>query len=773
MREQSPTPVDLAFEIWPGPLPIEVLLADIAIRDALQPHLADRTETEKLIRVGELLRGFGQWCETNAVRTVVTSSKTQFTPEEEATVASRLFFLDSSDGQETRTARRSLAVSFDGWLEKANGSRLRDGKVRTRLWASYLAQLRLFLATLEQQDPVGALLARARAKLNSSHYGDATSLANEALTRALVSESPGTNPARARTIMAMSIIHGGGDHHEAWRLAQLAADDGAINGHPPLAFQVLVTKALAALALGKTQASEAALDAAAVIEHDAFDDRVLLEVRARLLEVSGDNEGALALFDQARREWLAAAETETDEHDRNRAWNNAGVSLRNKAMVLLRNRGAPAAIRALRQAVKLFGAAGSTGEESSARRFLAEAYFSEQNWDAGLQQLNTALTLAERIQHERGTLEVLTLRARVHATLHDVPSAQTDLNQALTLASTPDEKFGLLYLLVSLEKEEGNHSDTSEHLLALLLCAVQSEDPKLMAAAEDLLARLSGERRSEASDEDIDRLREEIEEAEEPRLVGHLEHRLATAHLSRRTHREARKWFGRARNSAAGLNDRYMLGRALVGLATCAIEDDNVQEASKLLEDADEAIADLNDWEGRASIDYVRAEVLIIEGDLAGARRLLETLLEVATATTKCESFALQVENQLDRVDFWLDLRRPPRRTLAELSDELHRLEDWSAEERRPLRRLWHYQRGEEVLRNLLAYSGAKALIVSGNSFEIRQLDEDLSALFDVSTFVSPEKLDASAAGVELFSIPDDHVIDYINVPTIRSIERA
>jgi tetratricopeptide (TPR) repeat protein len=772
MREQSRTPVDLAFATHPGPLPLETLLADPALGSVLGPYLMDRTETERQDRADELLRAFRDWCETKAAREVVSTSRAQFTLEEEAAVASRLFLIDSSDGQPTLTSRRALAVSFDGWREKANVNRLRDRKVRARLWASYLAQLRVFLATLEPQDPVEDLLARAKAKMDSSHYAEAIGLASEALTKALASESPGTNPARARNIMALSIIHGGGDHHEAWRLAQLAADDGAIMSHPPLAFQVLVTKALAALALGKTQASEAALDAATVIEHDAFDDRVLLEVRARLLELSGDSEGALALFDQARRGWLAAAETEDDEVDRNRAWNNAGVSLENKAMVLLRNRRAPAAIRALRQAVKLFGAAGSTGEESSTRRVLAEAYFSEEKWDAGLQQLNKALALTEKIQHELGSLDVLTLRARVHATLHDAPSARDDLTQALALASTSEDRFGLIYMLVNLAYEEGNHADTSEHLLALLHCAAESEDPKLISAATDLVDRLLGGGRAEASDEDIELLREEIEEAEEPRRIGHLEHRLASAHLSRKTHQEASKWFRRARNSAEKLNDQHMLARALVGLAACAVEDDNVLEASKLLEGADEAIGDLTDWEGRASIDYVRAQVLMVEGDLTGARRLLETVNEVAE-TRRDSSFSVQVEEQLDRVDFWLDLRRPPQRTFTELSDELHHLEDWSVDEQRPLRRLWHYQRGEEVLRNLLAYSGAKALIVSSDSSEIHQLDVDLSALFDVSTFISPESLDASVAPVEMFSVPDDHVIDYINVPTIRSIERA
>lgn len=137
--------VELAVATAPGPIPIDLLLANAMIDGLLSPRLVGLLGDERVDAAEALLSGFATWCEARAVRVVTKSSRARFTEAEEATVLSRLFFLSAADGVTGVESRRSLATQFDGWREKADPDRITDSKNHRKLWQSYLRLLGVFL----------------------------------------------------------------------------------------------------------------------------------------------------------------------------------------------------------------------------------------------------------------------------------------------------------------------------------------------------------------------------------------------------------------------------------------------------------------------------------------------------------------------------------------------------------------------------------------------------------------------------------------------------
>jgi hypothetical protein len=137
--------VGLAVGTAPGPVPIDVILANATIDGLLSSSLADLLGDERADAADALLRGFGEWCERRAARVVTKSNRARFTEAEEATVLSRLFFLSATDGVIGVESRRALATQFEGWAEMADPDRVKDEKNHGKLWQSYVRLLAVYL----------------------------------------------------------------------------------------------------------------------------------------------------------------------------------------------------------------------------------------------------------------------------------------------------------------------------------------------------------------------------------------------------------------------------------------------------------------------------------------------------------------------------------------------------------------------------------------------------------------------------------------------------
>jgi hypothetical protein len=155
--------VELAVAAAPGPIPIELLLANSRIDGLLSSRLTSLLGDERVDAAEALLSGFATWCEARAVRVVTKSSRARFTEAEEATVLSRLFFLSAADGVTGVESRRSLATQFDGWREKADPDRITDSKNHRKLWQSYLRLLGVFLVESDanRADPDQTISAKS------------------------------------------------------------------------------------------------------------------------------------------------------------------------------------------------------------------------------------------------------------------------------------------------------------------------------------------------------------------------------------------------------------------------------------------------------------------------------------------------------------------------------------------------------------------------------------------------------------------------------------
>ncbi len=571
--------------------------------------------------------------------------------------------------------------------------------------------------------------------------------------------------------VARQILLAAEDPKKAWRLLQAASSSGRVQENPALFVHLSFVKAEAALALGKLGAVDTALRGAARIITSSSEERTLRVLQAKLKWRKGLTQEAIEAFEEDIGELLASAESSSvSKEKRLLALVQAASSQHNLALIYLEQQDNQAAIRTLLQAVKSSRSASATLDEAHSQYMLGRAYLREGTLKSALKALTRSLKLADLSSFSEGAFAALVLRARVFHELGDSAQARQDLESAREKSTNYDQLFEVAGLLALLTAEEGDTEETEAHLNVLLLIAHESEDERKQIAAQELVARITGSLEPNlATDKEIERLEKRLSQEEVPSKRLRLYQMLGSAFLSRNEFSEAQKWFRRAEKDAKLLTNPTEIARALLGQAFICLSKFESQKASSLVDSAELAIDTVEDWEGKVSIQYARGLIHFSEGEFRDSRRILEEVHSIAI-TKGDQKFSKKVERDLDLADFWLELRRPEETGLGALSEDFAHLESWSESEKQPLRRLWYYEKGEELLRNVLAFSGAKSLIVASKATEVEFIHDALSPIFELSTFVSATSSDLESVPVEMFSIPADYSFRYVNFPSIREV---
>jgi tetratricopeptide (TPR) repeat protein len=591
-----------------------------------------------------------------------------------------------------------------------------------------------------EPDPVARLLEDVKERERRNDYAGALALARSALELAMEADGGSATRmlARARSVCSHALLLTERDLAEAWTLADLAVDATALEGYPELLFAALVGKAEAAMATGRIQVAQGAVVAARELAQDDSDERVVLQLRGQLALVSGAPREAVDLYRQAADGFLAELSRDFEAADRK--WTKVGIGscLSNMGIAQRASGDIAAATITFSKAADWYAQAGSPIDESVARRFLARCHFDEQEWDFGWEALDRAQALVEAADFARGTVACLELRARAFATTGESEQARTALLRALATVESNDDKRRFHQMLATLATDGNEHDVAREHLEQARLLAARGGDPLKIADVAHQLERVGSDKRTSepASAEILAALGRKLRETEQPAEIAHTMQQLAGAHRSQGNHAKAREWFSRAHEAATGIADHALAASALIGMAEIALVEDRDDDAEPLLREALTLVDRIPAWDVRASAHYFLGRVLARRRELHQARDTLRKAHAIAT-DHHIDGLASEIDEYVTSIDQTLDLRLPPSFDLRELSDELEQLEGWYPEAQRRLRRFWWYQRGDEVLRNLIGHSGAKALIVAEQASEVMRQDAALATLFDLTTFVA------------------------------------
>ncbi len=622
--------------------------------------------------------------------------------------------------------------------------------------------------------PADALLDEATALEQRGEYAASLDAARRALASALEADADlpasARQVARARTACSHGLLLMEVDDAEAWRLADLGADATVLDGYPDLLFSALVRKAEAAMVVGRIQIAQGAVLAAQELSDGASDERTVLQLRAQLAGIQRIPGEAAALYEQAAQSFLTVLSRDPDSMHKVRAKVGVATCLSNKAAALLSEGDVLGASVAFSRAADWFAEAGSPVDESAARRALARCHFHDQEWDAGLGELERALALAEGAEYTSGVIACLEMRARALATVGRPDEARVVLLRAVATSSGVDDAATAQFhqMLATLADDARAPDTAQEHLDAARVVAERGGDASHLVSIGRQSERLGKRDTNEppATQEVLDALQRRVRATESPAAAAHLMQQLASGYRSRQSQADlgkARDWYKRAYNASMAIGSHALAASALIGSADIALLMNDDIAAEDALREASGLVEHLPAWEVKASIGYYLGRLQLRRGD---ARRGRETLLEARTLATDhhLDPLANEIERRLERVEAWLDLRKPAQHDLRALSAELTGLESWYPEAQRQLRRLWYYWRGEEVMRNVIGLSGAKALIVSSDAGEVTALGRDLSALFDLVTFVADRPFADGEKTIELVPYPADANMPYINV---------
>ncbi len=626
---------------------------------------------------------------------------------------------------------------------------------------------------------VSLLLDEADDLERASSYVAAASKTIEALRLAETageSEDAALDLARARTAHGHALLVCERDAEEAWRLATAGADATILEAYPERLFQALITKAEAALVTGRFQIARGCADAAAAVADGQSDERSLLQIRGHIALETGKHKEAATLYEEAAQSFLAQMSADPDEAKRTRAMIGVGSCLTNKALAL-RHEGRIADARiAFQRAADWFADGGSPADESIARLHVARCFFDDQEWPPGFAALDAAERLAEQEKLEPGLVDCLELRARALASTDEPGPARDVLSRALTcVASDSQRRRRFHQMLATLSDQLDDVGEARRHLGAARILAEQAEDRLVLADVEEQTKRLGSPRQSRsepASEELIAALMRRLEVTERPIDAAHTMQQLAGAYRSQRDLTRAAEWFRRAHDAATVASDSALAAAALIGLAELAITDEDDVIASDYLKQASDLVTGIPAWEVHASILTFVARIQARAGDWRTALKTLEDANELAERH-HLDSVGDEISDLREDLEDWLSVRALPTIGLPALADEVARLEDWYPEARKGLRRLWWYWRGDDVIRNLMAESGAKSLLASDDPREVAELDRDLAVMFDTTTFITESSFATGESSDAFVPFPTDVAFPYVNYFFVRREQGA
>jgi tetratricopeptide (TPR) repeat protein len=625
---------------------------------------------------------------------------------------------------------------------------------------------------------VVSLLDEAKARQRTGAYVASAELTRQALELALKAGAADGEQvrelARARSGHSHALLLCDGDLEEIWTLAALGADPTMFDGYPELLFSALVTKAEAAAATGRLMIATGAASAAAELALDDSEVRVVLQLRGAIALQSHSWAKAVELYRDAERSFLAVLSGGPDAATRARAHVGVGSCLTNQALAHRQVGDLTAAKIALSRAAEWYVQGCSPSDESAARRLLARCYFEDEEWEPGFTALDRAQELAAQEKLMSGLIDCLELRARALATTDQPRLARAALLHALNELGDddPETRRRFHQMLATLAKQEQDADAAQHHLEIARALAEQSGNTIAIAAVAhqaEGLAKHGRQQVGPAPDEVIKALHARLESTESPSEAAYTMQKIAGAYRSHEDLERAGGWYQRAHAAAMEIGDKAVAASALIGLAECEITEDDDGAASNHLEDALALIDRLPAWEVKSSALFFTGRLLARGGDLRAARRTLEKAYAIATKH-HVEELATEIERLRDEIDDWLSMRAFPARDLAELARLLASLEDWYPEAQRDLRHLWWYWVGDEVMRNLSSNSGAKCLVASDDPNEIRELANDLGALFDVSTFVTESSFARGDPVITLVPFPDDLPFPYVNYFAVTEV---
>ena len=622
------------------------------------------------------------------------------------------------------------------------------------------------------KSPVDLLLEDADDLERAGRYFEALDRARSALDKASVGANEPNRTAalcKARATCSHLILLTKGSIEEAWEMADLAADPDALAMDPEGLVDALSTKSEAAVASRRLSIAKGCIAAVRQIAlpTDERSERRLMQLEAQVALAEGDPERAARLYDDAAETFLADIQR-GNARKRRQAKLGVAACLHNKGYALHKAANPAAACEALHKAVIWYREANSPVDEAVASYELARTHFDQQEWTAGFDTIEGALQLARDQSFTPGVIECLELLARARATTDDPAAAAVSLREALELADSANDaelQRRFRQMLATLEFTLGDAGRAQELLIEALALAHNSGDPLAIADVEHQMAHPEPGQRLDGPAQDIviESLAREIRTTEIPSEAAYKSQQLAGAYRSRNEIDSALVWYGRALERATALSDHALAASAKVGLAEIAILQDDYGTAEALLDEASTLVLGHPALEVRASVSLYRGRVQALQGRLHEARVTLREGLTLAERGHH-DDLVVGITETLERVDRNLTLFRPPSLSFDDLIEELERLESWYPERKPELRRLWWYWRQDEVLGNLRAHSGPKALFVTDDPDRLSQMTTGLSALFDVSSFVARTPFARNEGVFELVPFPSDWPLpEYVN----------
>lgn len=557
----------------------------------------------------------------------------------------------------------------------------------------------------------------------------------------------------------------------AWELAEASADPAILEAYPEVLFLALCTKAEAAMATRRLSTAEGALEAAAALQHDGEDERIVEQIRGHLALCVERSDDAISHFEKARLGFAAMLNNEPDLADRELALYGLAACLANLGVAHRQAGRLVGARTSLIEAANIYGQLNATLDESAVRRIAAACHFDDREWALGTVQLDAAERLARAVQNDAALVEALELRSRVAATLERYEEARDSLLEAIahSQGESASRRRRLFQMIATIHAELGD-----------LATANRALDTAHVLAGDDRSASLDVEHQRNtlgfprgnigtdaAPDEILELLTQQI--ASEPLVVRRAElmRRLGTAHLSRQEFDNSVKWFQRSLGAARDARAMRLVVDAYMGLAQVAIKRDQDDHANRLLRDAKEAAENLPHWAAHVSITALQALLCARRGDFTESLKLLDSAHETAFDYNLHDEVSW-IDEQRRGVKEWLSLNAFATLDLSELADEVQRLVNWFPEEETELRRLWWYWRGDDVMRNLRIGGNASALIVTDDPDELSALSHDLDSLFDLTTFVAETPFVGRERIDGFVPIPENLDFPYVNFVYVR-----
>jgi len=617
---------------------------------------------------------------------------------------------------------------------------------------------------------VTRLLDAAKDAERQSNLSEAVRLATEALDiteRTDLTECDSTVDAcRAKMNLGSYLLRIGDNPEHSWELANAAADPALLEAYPDLLFAALTAKAEAAIWTSRFAIAEGATDAAAALQDDESDRRLVEQLRGSLALHTARPADAIRHYENAKRSFSACLNTEPNASGHRTAQRGLAACLTNLGIAHRQAGRLVDAQVALAEAAEGYQHLGATIDESAARRLIAACYFDDRDWQPGLIQLARAEELAREAHNDATLLDALELRARVAATLDNNEGARDAFVEAIEVAGNqPAARRRRLYQMTA--TVYGKLGDLAAASRALDTAQVLAGDDQ--AAVLDIehqrreLAIGQAQSRNERAPEEIvevlsQRISTEHVDAERANLMR----RLGNAVLSRNELNKAAEWFQRSLDTATTANASHLAVDARLGLAQVAIRRDQDDLAAHHLSDALAIAEHLPHWAGRASIMTLQALLCARRGDLRAALQMLDSAHTIAFDYNLHEEKDW-IDRQRDDINQWLSLDSLPAIDLSDLALEVQQLEDWFPEEQRELRRLWWYWRGDDVMQNIKTGSYVGALVVTDDVDELMEIDRSLGPLFDLTTFSTESSFTDSEAVSGVVPIPGDSRFPFIN----------